>query len=147
MVQGVYHRGLAAAVSRRAAAVYLDGAAWVGQTVETGWVKVAGMQGFQRIKRLLLLYRTRSPAGLRVSIGYDYEDAYTDVREWNETELPEAQLQIAPVRQRCTAFRVRVEELEPASPELGTGQGLEFTGLRLVVAVKPRPGFAKSQKD
>jgi hypothetical protein len=131
---------------RRSAATYLDATAFSAQAWETGWLKLAGLQGFQRIWRVLLLFTQRTACGLRVTLTYDYRDDAPEVREFAGAALVAGKLEISPRRQRCQALRVRVEELAPDPAELGTGQGLEFTGLRVVVGMKTKALFAKAQK-
>ncbi len=147
---GAYHYALAAAsVHRVTPGTYLDGPSWVGQTIETGWIKLSGLQGYQRIRRILLRFARRSAFELRVSLGYDYDDTYTEVRDYDQSDidaLPAPQLVISPARQKCQAIRVRLEELAPVTSELASGQGFELVGVRLAFEAKRRPGFSASQK-
>lgn len=128
---------------------FLDATSFAPGRWETAPFKVAGLQGFQRVWKVCVLFKRKSPCGLRVTLFFDYDDVDPDVREWTVADIaamPSGQVEFSPRRQRCEAVRVRVEELEPASFELGTGQGLEFLGLRLVVGVKTKTPFSKSQK-
>jgi hypothetical protein len=147
---GAYHYALTnAAVYRVTPGTYLDGPSWVGQTIETGWIKLSGLQGYQRIRRLLLRFARRSAFELRVSLGYDYQDGYTEVRDYDQGDidaLPAPQLVISPARQKCQAIRVRLEELAPVTSELASGQGFELVGVRVAFEQKRRPGFSASQK-
>lgn len=147
VIGGVYHYVTSAGqVHAEDVASYLDNAAWIGQTWETGWIKLTGLQGYQRIWRLLIRFRRRSAFALRVSFAYDYSDTYSTPVDFTDPDIylaaaagPGA-LEIAPARQRCTAIRVKIEELS------GNGQGMELLGLRLVWAKEARTTFAKGSK-
>ena len=146
VIGGVYHWTSSAGLVRREAGYLDDGTAWVGQTWETGWIKLTGIQGYQRVWRVLLRFARRSACALRVSFAFDYSASYTETKNFSEAELLAAltTLELGPSRQRCTALRVKLEELAPAV--LGTGQGLELLGIRVVYAKEARTTFAAAQK-
>jgi hypothetical protein len=54
---------------------YRDGATPVVMSFETGWFKMAGLQGFQRAYWFILLARYHSPHQLYFDVAYDYNDA------------------------------------------------------------------------
>jgi hypothetical protein len=141
----VVHVATSGATVYRGDAAYTDSTVWIGQTIETGWIKFTGLQGYQRIWRVLLRFVRKSPFGLRVSFAYDYDATYTS-HTFTELQVQDAAgtLELAPARQRCQALRVKIEELEPAG--LGTGQGLELTGIRVVWAKESRTPFARGAK-
>lgn len=145
-VGGVVHAAASNGQVYRAASTYTDAGAWVGQTVETGWIKFGGLQGYQRVWRVILRFKSQSAHGLRVSFAYDYAATYGTPETFTEAQIVTAAgtLEIAPARQRCTSLRVKLEELEPAS--VGTGQGLELLGIRVVWAREARTPFAKGNK-
>ncbi|MBK6806734.1 MAG: hypothetical protein IPG84_18750 [Betaproteobacteria bacterium] len=147
VIGGVYHYVTPAGqVHAEDVASYVDNASWVGQTWETGWIKLTGLQGYQRVWRLLIRFRRRSAFALRVSFAYDYSDTYSTPVDFTDPEIFTAApagpgaLEIAPAVQRCQAIRVKVEELA------GNGQGMELLGLRLVWAKEARTTFAKGNK-
>jgi hypothetical protein len=147
VIGGVYHYVTSAGqVHAEDVSSYVDNAAWIGQTWETGWIKLTGLQGYQRIWRLLIRFRRRSAFALRVSFAYDYSDTYSTPIDFTDPEIylaaaagPGA-LEIAPAVQRCQAIRVKIEELA------GNGQGMELLGLRIVWAKEARTTFAKGNK-
>jgi hypothetical protein len=51
---------------------YLDGSQPVLMSVTTGWINLAGLQGFERFYQMYLLGTYIAPFKLNVSIGYDY---------------------------------------------------------------------------
>lgn len=148
---GRYHYAGATCDAHRVASTnHLDdGVFWVGQTIETGWIRPSGLQGYQAIRRLLIRFARRSAFELRVSLGYDYEDTYEEIRDFDQGDIdgmPSTQIEISPARRKCQAIRVKLQELEPVSTELASGQGFELVGLRFAYVAKRRPGFSASQK-
>lgn len=150
VIGGVYHYVTPAGQAHyELSTVYTDSTSWVGQTWETGWIKFTGLQGYQRIWRVLVRLRRQSAFDLRVSFAFDYSDTYTEVRDYTDAELflagpsGPASLELAPARQRCTSMRVKVEERQSAGY---TGQGMELLGIRIVWAKESRTPFAKGAK-
>ena len=146
VIGGVYHYVTSAGAVHSETTGYLDNASWIGQTWETGWIKLTGLQGYQRVWRLLLRFTRRSAFALRVSFAYDYSSTYETPIDFTDPEIflaapagPGA-LEIAPARQRCQAIRVKIEELA------GNGQGMELLGIRVVYAKEARTTFAKGSK-
>lgn len=58
--------------------IYLDGVNTITFTVETPWVKLAGIQGWGRAYRMALLGQYRSDHKLQIQLQYDYSAGYTD---------------------------------------------------------------------
>jgi hypothetical protein len=52
------------------------GGSMVPIKLETGWLSFAGVQGFQRVYRMLLLGEYKSPHKLQIKIAYDYDDVW-----------------------------------------------------------------------
>lgn len=55
---------------------FTDGASWYRFRVVTSWLKFAGVGGFARAQRLLILGRYAGPHKLRVRLRYDFADVY-----------------------------------------------------------------------
>lgn len=115
-------------------------------TVTTTWIKVGGLAGFQRVRRLLLLATPLEPGskgaiGLTARLYMDYDGAteiglarwapaaWDTLRHQVEWHLP---------RQKCASMRLKIAEVVvdplPASP-IYTGVNLSMISLR--VGVKP----------
>jgi hypothetical protein len=146
VIGGVYHYVTSAGAVHSETTGYLDNASWIGQTWETGWIKLTGLQGYQRVWRVLLRFTRRSAFALRVSFAYDYSSTYETPIDFTDPEIfavaaaGPGSLEIAPARQRCQAIRVKVEELA------GNGQGMELLGIRVMYAKEARTTFAKGAK-
>jgi hypothetical protein len=123
----------------------------VNLMVDTGWISVGGIGGFQRLRNIMLLGQLVEHHKLRVEIAYDWDGYFSDVQEidtYNAGYTPydisayfgnsDATLQdkaymlrIAPRRQKCGAFRMRIMD------EAGwKGKGFSLTTLALEIGVK-----------
>lgn len=114
---------------------YTDNGVWITSTVETAWIKGAGIAGLQMTPRAVLQAQSLTAHKLTLSIAYDYSDTYTDTQTWTDTEIAalltaRESLQIDYTRPECTAFRIKIEDVTPAGT-LGTGQGAVLFGLQV----------------
>lgn len=98
-------------------------------TVETGWMKFASVSGYQRVKKLLLLGDRLAGGNITVSIGYDYEAAYSETVSYNTGAVAVVQLEHRLSRQKCSAIRVKI--VDDAN-----GLGLRLTNLSFLAGVK-----------
>lgn len=84
-------------------------------SMTTGWIRLEGLpEGLVRVWRIKLLGRYYDN-GIRVSVGYDDEDGFTDVVTWTETDLDGQEgeaitLSIVPSRQKSKSFRLKIQE-------------------------------------
>lgn len=115
-----------------------------GTKIVSPWIRVAGVEGFQRVWRVvaLLYYYT---GNVRFSVAYDYDDATVESRDFLESVCTaqraangRLELSIKPSRQKCAAIRVTVEEIfSSQSPPYPTvGQGLSVVSLDMEIGVK-----------
>lgn len=51
--------------------------------IATAWLKFAGLQGFQRVRRVAVLGQFRTPHTLKMQVAYDYQPYWTDLIVWN----------------------------------------------------------------
>lgn len=110
-------------------------------TVETGWVKTADVQGFQRIWAGALIGEAMGAGNISVEIGYDYETAYNEMHTATMSSLTAAnytggataipQCNFVPTRQKCEAIRFRIKDY-PTS----TGAVMKLTNISLECGVK-----------
>jgi hypothetical protein len=107
-------------------------------SITTPWIKIAGLQGFKRVWRALILGDWYSGRVI-VNVGYNYNDSFVDTHTWTEAEmaaLPAMQLKITPSRQLCQSIRFRVrEDVDPEHLET-VGRGFVLQGLRLECGVR-----------
>lgn len=112
--------------------VYSDGANPVNRSFTTGWINVAGLQGFERAYVFYFLAKYLSPHTLSFGIAYDYDPTILQVTDISPdpTETVE-QWQVYLERQKCEAFQITL--LEDSD---GTGGGFNMSGVDLTIGVK-----------
>lgn len=113
---------------------YLDGTQWIKTKIVSSWLQLAGVQGFQRFYRMLLLGNFKSDHRLSVSFGYDFNPVFTqsvdidaaailDPQNYGDTspygseetyggEFPLYQWEVHPNIQKCQAFRFKIEDIQ-----------------------------------
>lgn len=106
-------------------------------SLTTPWIKLTGLQGFQRILKAWILGTFESDHDMTVEIDYDYDDSNTDTVTITDlsTEIGEDlyQVRIGIPNQRCQAIRFKIT-IDTSSYDEGAGATL--TGLRLEYMVK-----------
>jgi hypothetical protein len=70
---------------------FVDGGVAVRMKAVTGWIKFAGLQGFQRVRRFAILGDYITKHKIRVRVGFDYQKFYAEQHTWD----PETGLQSA----------------------------------------------------
>ena len=128
---------------------FTDGTtAAISMLIETAWIKMQHLQGFQRVKWLSLIGEFLGPFTLNVDIYYDYADAAAQTLALSTTEQGQSvgtplQLRIKPELQKCQSIKLRFSD----TPLPGTGEAFSVSELMLSVGFKgraPRLGAAKS---
>jgi hypothetical protein len=111
---------------------YADGSSNVNMYFETGWINVAGLQGYERIYFMYLLAKYYSAHTVTIGIAYDYDDTIVQSTTFtaDSTESVE-QWRIFFSRQKCEAFKITFTETTSAA-----GKGLSVSGINLVVGLK-----------
>lgn len=99
----------------------------------TPWLKLAGVQGFQRIWFVVLL--GEAPEGstdLTIEAAYDYEDdTMEEIASTTLTEAGAFQLRIKPARQKCSSISFRITALNAAGE-----YGFSLSNMTLDVGAK-----------
>jgi hypothetical protein len=117
---------------------FLDQGSFFALSLVTPWIKPAGIQGFVRVWRALLLGEHLEAHAARVQIAYDYVDTWVDTYSWTESELDTLiasqpyQLAVKPSRQKCQA--IRFEVLDQSSET--DGEGFALSGITLEAGIK-----------
>lgn len=136
---------------------YLDGSNPVLMSFQTGWINVAGVQGFERAYWIDLLGTYYSPHKLTVQIAYDYNSAPTQTTiitpdNYNSTYGYEdgpfgsdspyggnsnvEQWQIFLDKQKCQAFQLTITESFDSSFGTVAGAGLTMSGINMIIGTK-----------
>lgn len=117
---------------------------WVTMEVEFAPIKTSGPQGFQHVKKVMVIGEQGSRHNLSVSFANDYDSTYYQTVNWSAavidtwTTLPLEQFSSKPGRPRCEAIKIKINDATPSTGAQGTGQGLKLVGLSLTVANKTR---------
>lgn len=135
---------------------YIDGTNPVLVSFTTGWMNLAGLQGFERAYFIYLLGQFITPHKLQIQIAYDYDPAivqtsviypdnfspaYGDISLYGSSS-PYAgvsqveQWRIFLEKQKCQAFQITLNEIYDPSYDVPAGAGLTLSGLNLVFGQK-----------
>jgi hypothetical protein len=135
---------------------YLDNGARIRASFETSWMSFAGLQGFQRIYRILGLGNFVAHHYSKMDVAFDYENSYNDsctfdtriglgtstygTGDYGE-ETPYGgsgssvyQWRWKPKRQKCEAVKIRFQDIDTISTS-GSGT-VSFVALSFEVGVK-----------
>lgn len=143
---GVYCYLLSNGVVRKGSrTIYTDAGDEYSLTIETAWIKLSGLQGFQRIRWLELLGDLYGAHDMTVQVGYDYLSSYTDTITFNSaTVFPTPgevyQFRARMPRQKCDAIRYMIADSSTS------GNSYALSGLDLEVAVKRGLNRLRSEK-
>lgn len=141
-------------VFQETSGMYLDGARPVLMSFTTSWITLAGIQGLERFYFANLVGTYITPFKLSVAMAYNYnpsptqttivspdnftpawgDDAQWGSGVWGGNNVLTAR--IFPEKQKCQSFQIQVEESYDSSFDTPAGQGLNLSGLLLVVGVK-----------
>lgn len=107
---------------------------YVTTTVTTGWIRLSGLQGFLRLKRVLLLAeQTDLLSGASVSFAFNYDQTVKQSASWTTTDLSpyaivQTSVHVAPPYVRAESMQVTVSDALAGSGS-NAGSGLKFTGI------------------
>jgi len=116
---------------------YRDSGSYVSMVLETAWLKWAGLVGFQRIKKMILLGLQQTPHALELSLGHNYAPTYSQTLSFDSTALNWASEQFAMVvvDQKSSSMRIKMKDVAGIGA-VGTGRGVRISGIGLEVGVK-----------
>lgn len=135
---GTYYRlGVDGKVHKEVVGQYNDDGAKYSIAVETSWLSLAKLQGYQRVYALQLLADFVDDHQLEVQIAYDFQNAYNQTVNFTTTGVISGtvlQLRIQPAIQKCTAIKLRIVDNDTVSPS--GGASLKPTSLAVEVGRK-----------
>jgi hypothetical protein len=136
---------------------YKDNGQGISLGLVTGWLSFDSIVGFQRVYAMMIVGEYKSYHKLRVSVGYDFSEAYQSVyvMDTNDTLAVSTFGAQSPFGnqtpfggdsnayrfsfgmdiQKCTAIRFKIEDLTTSATE-GTGEAFNITALGLTVGIK-----------
>lgn len=128
-------------VFKESSATYLvDSAAILGK-IKTGWIKLAGLKGFQRLYSILFTGKYYSAHGLTVKLYYDYSTTATD--EYTYTASSDFDFEVRPTQQKCEAIQIEIIEINSVPTD---GASFDLSGITLVTGIKPNAFRIKPTK-
>lgn len=142
-----------------------DGNLDVPLTIETAWIKLSGIENFQRVKSLMILGEYISDHQLKVSFAYDYQPYYADIVYWDAGAVLESavygggvvygdadayggssdlvyQVRVHVPNQKCQSIKVKIEDI--SSGDLG--KSMSITGLEFECKMKKGVYKLRSEK-
>ncbi len=124
-------------VFRETPGVYSDGSTAVVMSFTTGWVSLAGVQGYKRIYKMFMLANYKTPHALTGSIAYDFNPNSLQNFQIIPTNTLGSgsqveQWQINFDQQQCQSFQLSVSEISSVS----AGQGLTISAFRILAGIK-----------
>lgn len=117
--------------------VYFDGTTPTVMSFTTGWINLAGLQGYVRAYRMFMLGNYISPHTLSLGLAYNYNPSITQTPLINPTNTTGSGTQVEPWRinfaeQQCQSFQLSLSEVSSQT----AGAGLTISGLDIVIGSK-----------
>lgn len=114
--------------------VYLDDGAYYKLKLVSSWFAFATLQGFQRIRKAIILGDYKTPHNLIVSVAYDFINTISQVITIPVSGVPQNAYQWRAFfkRQKCESIQLTIEDEQSAS----LGEGYTFSGIAIEVGVK-----------
>lgn len=131
---------LSSAVSQQTPNLYADAVSTpVLMSFQTGWINVAGLQGYERSYYFYLLGQYFSTHTLNVQVGYDYKTTIEQVSNITPVQVAPPPVSTSNVeqwrvfltQQKCQAFQLTISEQSSTA-----GEGLTLSGLNMVIGKK-----------
>lgn len=124
-----------------------DGPVWVESLVETPWIRLGALGGYQRVWRAVLELERQTTFGFDVEFCVDGEATAVQTESFTtaQTGLTRRQRWVIGVaQQKCQSFKVRLTDSGPASPSGAAPAGFIYYGLTLECGVKS--GLEKAER-
>lgn len=143
VVDGVWYAAVSANgnVLKEISTAWTDDGVYVESRIITPWIKVAGVQGFQRIRRLQWLFERHTACDFKIEVAHDWDDGtWTTPVAWTNLASTDREREHHVARQKTEAIKVKVTDYTPTSGSIGTGRGLTHVALRARAGVKQGQG-------
>lgn len=132
------------AIIQDSAGSYKDlGTTYIPVTLTTGWIRLADLSGFERVRRLVLNGSFGSDSEITISVAVDYNETVV-YSTTLDSSAAIASGQVFQLRHHLARQKVQAVQFTfTDTPLSGTGKGCDFSGLSLELGVKK--GLAKLQ--
>lgn len=125
----------------------LDDTVFPVSTLETPWVHVGGVAGFQRLRRVTVVGAQLTYHACKLEFFVDYDDTtavqavtFDAGSASTLAGLPVERLQVHVARQKSAAVKVRISSLPPAAGAIVTSPvGMDVAAVQFEIGIKP-PG-------
>ncbi len=133
---------------------FLDGSSYIKLRLVTSWLQFAGLQNFQRVKKVNILGDYKGKHKLWVQFSFDFNPSFIDDTiidafdlcdpgfwgdgdTWGSDsvwggEFPLYQFSITPTKQKCQAMRISIEDVQSSD----YNEGFSLSALTLLVGQK-----------
>lgn len=118
--------------------LFTDNGTEIRLKAATAWLKMAGIQGFQRVRQIGFLGEYKSSHSLQFRAAYDYNDTYANTYTFNAASVITSsatpyEVSVNLARQKCAALRIEIQDI----PDVVTpGESYNMTDLSLEVGIK-----------
>lgn len=128
---------------RKENSTFTDDEALIPIKIETGWINLAGLQGFHRIYKLIILGEYKSPHTLTVQLYRDFATTpFQTVTIPVLTAPDKYQFRVFPDIQKMESFKIKITETQAGPPY---GEGFEISSIAIEAGIKR--GLNKLSKD
>lgn len=124
-----------------------DGAVWIESLLETPWVRLGALGGYQRVWRAVVEMERLASFGFTAELCVDGDTTAVQTEAFTTTQTGTARRQrwvIGVAQQKCQSFKLRLTDTEPASANSTSPQGFLYHGLSLEIGGKF--GVEKAEK-
>jgi hypothetical protein len=114
---------------------FTDNGAAISLKLVTGWMNLAGLQGYQRVYKLLVLGAYVGPHSLVAGLSYDFNPTVVQTDTISVLTAPPNNLyewRIFCARQKCTSIQLTLQDTQVS----GFNEGLSLSALGLEVGTK-----------
>jgi len=120
--------------------LFTDNGTFIQIYIRTAWLSLAGLQGFQRICKAMLLGTWESSHTLEVGVSYDFDTTFPQIEMIPVTTAPANQYQwrVLLNRQKCESIRFDIADLQNGA----AGESLRLSAMALEIGAKA--GLQKS---
>jgi len=120
-------------VIKKEVASHKDDANFIDMNLETSWIKLNGLQGYQRVFWVGLMGEYKSAHTLNIEVSYDYKAVVSETKTFTIAAADDPyQIRFRPKYSRCQAIKLKIYD----SAQAGTGESLSLSGIHFVIGVK-----------
>ena len=121
---------------------WLDAGAFIPVTLEFAAIKVADIEGFQRVWSIGMVGDRLSPHTVTMSLASDDSAVFNQVHTFSDSLIdskPLEKVRLHVRKQLCSTLRVKIATSAPTVGAVGTGRGMSHAGLVFDVGVLQGP--------